>query len=133
MKTKLDTREKLSISWVVVMFNMAFADILSFYIPGKQEELAIYAGDTPVQQLMLVAAIILEIPMLMIFLSRVLAYKINRWANIIVGILMILFVVGPEIGNDSVDPHYIFIGMVEVIFMAFIIWTATKWTNTMNS
>jgi len=35
------------------------------------------------QVAMLVFAMIVEIPIAMIFLSRVLKYKVNRWANII--------------------------------------------------
>ncbi|BCL61734.1 hypothetical protein DGMP_24270 [Desulfomarina profundi] len=133
MTTKLDTKTKLSTLWIVVMFNMAYADILSFYIPGKHEELAAFAGDTPVSQLMLAGAIVLEIPILMIFLSRILNYNANRWANIIAGISMIMFAVGPEIGNDSIDPHYIFIATVEILCMLLIIRTALKWPSPENA
>ena len=129
IQDKLETRIKLSLLWILIMFNMAFADILSFYIPDKQAELEKYVGDTAIHQFMLVAAIILEMPILMIFLSRILEYKINRWLNIIVGILMIFFIIGPEIGNDSINPHYLFLGMVEVVLLVFIIWTASKWAT----
>ncbi len=132
MTIKLDTEIKLSTLWIVIIFNMAYADILSLNIPDISEELATFAGDTPITQLMLAGAIILEIPILMIFLSRVLVYKVNRWANIMVGIAMIIFVVGPEITNDSINPHYIFIATVEVICMFCIIWTAWKWQNISN-
>ncbi|MCF6199788.1 MAG: DUF6326 family protein [Hyphomicrobiaceae bacterium] len=127
MKTQSETKAKLSTLWIVIMFNMAFIDILSFYIPGKQEELAAFAGDTPIAQLMLGGAIVLQIPILMIFLSTIMPYSLNRWANIIVALLMIAFVVGPEIGNAAVSPHYIFMGAVEVLFMLYIIWTSWKW------
>jgi len=130
MTKKLNTATKLSTLWIVIMFNMAYADILSLNIPDVSEELASFAGDTPISQLMLAGAIILEIPILMIFLSRILKYKVNRWANIIVAIAMILFVIGPEVSNDSINPHYLFIGTVEVICMLTIIWTAWKWPKT---
>ena len=125
----INTKSRLSTLWIVVMFNMAFADILSFYIPGKQEELAAFAGDTPISQLMLGGAIMVEIPILMIFFSTVMSYTLNRWANIFVAILMIAFVVGPEIGNDAINPHYLFIGTIEVIFLLYILWTSWSWKN----
>lgn len=75
---------KLSILWVFVMFNMAFADIVGFMNPGVLEEIMTGAGQIQVTQgLMLVFSIILEIPIAMILLSRVLKYRANRWANII--------------------------------------------------
>jgi hypothetical protein len=55
------------------MINMLMADILSLYIPGALDELASFAGDTPIPQLMLGGAVIMEIAIVMIVLSHVLA------------------------------------------------------------
>jgi Sec-independent protein secretion pathway component TatC len=71
----------------------------------------------------LIAAILLEIPIAMIFLSRVLRYRSNRWANIIAGAITIVFV----IGGGSTDLHYIFFATIEVVTMALIVWYAWKW------
>lgn len=120
-----DVKVKLSTLWVVVMLNMIMADVLSLYIPGALEELTGFAGDTPIPQIMLFAAIMMEIPIAMIFLSRVLKYRANRWANIIAGVITILFVVG----GGSTSPHYIFIAAIEVACMLLIIWYAWKWPN----
>jgi hypothetical protein len=120
-----DTKVILSTLWIVVMINMAYADILSLHIPGILEELAVFAGETPITQLMLIGAIMTEIPIAMIFLSRVLMYKVNRWANIITSVITIAYVVG---GGKSY-PHYIFIATIEVVCMLLIIWYAWKWRN----
>jgi len=122
---KLDTKIILSTLWIIVMFNMAFADILALYIPGIHEEIASFSGDTPISHLMLIGAIIHQIPIFMIFLSRILEYKINRLLNIITGIITITYV----IGGGSLMPHYIFIAIIEVACMLLIIWTAWKWKN----
>ena len=108
---KIDTTVLLSTLWIVVMINMLKADILSLYIPGAAEELARTAGDTPITTLMLGGAIMMEISIVMIILSRVLKYRVNRWANIIVGIITIAFI----LGGAAPYPHYIFIGIVETI------------------
>jgi len=120
-----NVKERLSILWIIVMFNMAYADILGLYIPGTLEELAEFAGDIPIAQLMLAGAIIVEIPIIMIILSRVLKYQVNRWTNIFAGALTIFFV----IGGGSTNPHYIFIATIEVVCLSLIIWYAWKWSN----
>jgi len=122
---KIDTKVLLSTLWIVVMINMLKADILSLYIPGAYEEFIKFAGDTPVTQLMLGGAIMMEISIVMILLSRVLNYQINRWANIITAVITIVFVVG----GGSTYPHYLFIAAVEIICLLLIIWFAWKWPN----
>ena len=126
MNTMKNTKTLLSTLWIVVMINMLKADILSLYIPGTLDDLAKFAGETPITQLMLGGAIMMEISIVMIFLSQILKYKANRWANIIVGVLTILFVVG----GGSPYPHYIFIATIEVLCLLLIIGIAWKWRNT---
>ena len=86
---KIDTKALLSTLWIVVMINMLKADILSLYIPGAVDELVKFAGDIPVPLMMLGGAIMMEISILMIILSRVLKYGVNRWVNIIASIITI--------------------------------------------
>lgn len=124
---EMDIREKLSMLWIVVMFSMVFADILTFITPGVLEEMMTgYADEIQLGQGILLAfAILLEIPILMIFLSRVLKYKANRWANIIASIVTIIFV----IGGGSLYLHYIFFATIELVCMLLIICYAWKWSN----
>ena len=115
-----DMQVRLSTLWVFVMLNMLAADILSFMLPGFLEQ----AGEMQVTQgFMFVAAILMEIPMAMIVLSRMLAYRANRWVNIIAAVITIAFV----IGGGSTTLHYLFIGTIEVLCMLLIIWLAWKW------
>ena len=120
-----DMKVRFSTIWIVVMFNMVFADILSFMNSGFLKELMTgYAGEIQITQgFLLVAAIMLEIPIAMIFLSRVLKYRVNRWANIIAGAITIAFV----IGGGSTYLHYIFLATIEVVCMLLIVWYAWKW------
>ncbi|MBI5300985.1 MAG: hypothetical protein HY868_02530 [Chloroflexi bacterium] len=122
---KIDTQVLLSTLWDIVMLNMLMADILSLFIPGAADELAKTAGATPIPQLMLGGAIMMEISTVMIILSRVLKYGVNRWVNIITSIITIAFVVGGGVSY----PHYIFIATVEVICLLSIIWFAWKWRS----
>jgi hypothetical protein len=124
---RLDTKVLLSTLWIVVMINMLKADILSLNIPGALDEVAKTSASTgtPIPLLMLGGAIMMEISIAMIPLSRVLRYSINRWANIIVSIITIMFVVG----GGAFYPHYIFIAAVEVICLLLVVWFAWKWRN----
>ncbi len=122
---ELTIRAKLSLLWIMILFNMVFADILSLYIPGIHKELASFAGDTPIAHLMLIGAIIHQIPIFMILLSQVLSYKMSRWLNIVASLFTIAYVVG----GGSLLPHYLFIAGVEVLLMLYIIYTAWKWSE----
>ncbi len=125
IKGKINTKVLLSTLWIVVMINMLKADILSLYIPGATDEVAktSAATGTPIPLLMLGGAIMMEISIAMIILSRVLSFKVNRWVNIIVSLITIVFVVGGGVSY----PHYLFIAAVEVICLLLVIWFAWKW------
>ena len=117
-KNHSGTREKLSTLWIVVMFNMAFADILAFVLPEALNDMV--KGTTEVkitQELLLAMAVLVQIPIIMIYLSLVLSCKFNRWINIIAAIITISFV----IGGDSLYFHYIFFASIEVICMLMVI------------
>lgn len=112
------TKTRLSILWVVVMFNMVFADILTFIKPEALQKL--WAGQAGVQitdELLLVFAIVLEIPITMIVLSRVLQPEANRWANTAAAVITTLFVVG----GGSAALHYLFFAAIEIVCMALIV------------
>jgi len=119
----MNTKVKFSTLWIVVMINVAMADIFGFMVD-------LMAGQTvpeiQVPQVgMLIFAIIMEIPIAMIFLSRVLKYRANRWANIIASVITIAFV----ILGGSPELHYYFFAAVEIVCMLLIIRDAWKWSN----
>ncbi len=120
-----DRKALFSTLWIFVMFNMAFADIVGFMNPGALEDIMKGAvGFEITQELLLVFSVLLEIPIAMIFLSRVLKYRINRWANIIASVITILFVM---VGTISLS--YIFFATIEVVCMSLIVWYAWTWRN----
>jgi hypothetical protein len=127
---KIDTRTMLSILWVVVMINMLKADILSLFIPGAAEEVArtSAATGTPIPILMLGGAIMMELSIAMIILSRVLPYTFSRWVNIIISLITIAFVISGGVNY----PHYFFIATLEVAFLLIIAWKAWVWRNPQN-
>ena len=115
-----DLGTTLSTLWVVVMFNMVFADILTFITPGALQ--ALWSGQTGVhltRGVLLAFAILLEIPIAMIFVSRIAKPALNRWANTVAALITAAFV----IGGGSLDLHYVFFASVEVACLALIVWS----------
>jgi hypothetical protein len=123
---------RLSILWIFIMFNMVFADVLSFIYPGALKEvLTGYAGGVHVTPgFLLGAAVLTEIPIAMIVLSRVLKHGANRWANIVAGVITIAYVIG---GGSLNQIHYIFFAAMEVACALLIVWYAWKWRSPATS
>ena len=124
---KVDTKVMLSTLWIVVMINMLKADILSLFIPdavGEAGRTAASMGAT-IPQLMLAGAVMGQLGIAMIVLSRVLKFGINRWTNIVVAIVTLAYIWG---GMASY-PHYIFIAIVESLCLLLIVWFAWAWRH----
>lgn len=124
MNKKMSTQETLSTLWIVVMFTMIYADILTFISPGMMKEWM--EGNTEVkfmQPVFLILAILLQIPILMILLSRILNRKINRVFNIMASVITMLFIIGG--GSNSL--FYYFFASVEITCMLVIISISAKW------
>jgi hypothetical protein len=121
-KTK-DMKVILSTLWIVVMINMIYADIFTIIVELVNKNTF---NDIPgdVKIMMAISALVINIPIIMIYLSRVLPYKSNRLANIIVGIFTIIYVTG---GGHFVL-HYIIIACIEVVFLLLIIIKSWKWS-----
>lgn len=120
----MDVGTRVSTLWIVVMFNMIFADILTFEVPGFMQQL--WAGELGVQitpVVLLVFAILLEIPIAMIFLSRILNGGASRWANTVAAVITAAFVVG----GGTAYVHALFFAAVEVASLALIVWSV--WTR----
>lgn len=117
------TRIKLSALWVVVMFNITFADIVGFIHPGTLEKIIEGSFGFPVTPgLLLIFSVFLEIPIIMIFLCLILSDKPSRWLNTFAVILTTLFVVG----GGSATYSYVFFAAVEIAAMLAILWFVWK-------
>ena len=117
----MDIKTKLSTLWIVVMFNMVFADILGF-------AMTLMSGDLTPEVVvadwgMLIFAIILQVPILMIFFSRILKRSANRWVNLTAVVITTTFIVG----GASYDIVYYFFAGMEILGMALIVRYVWTW------
>jgi hypothetical protein len=119
--TGMDTKVKLSLLWIFVLFNIAYADILSLMDATSAIRKVIGGAPLPAGGL-IAGAVLMETAIAMVILSWLLSYKVNRWVNIVIGALNILAVV-----TGGHGPYYVFFATVEVVSMLLIIWFAWKW------
>ncbi len=111
----------LVLLWITMLFNMLFADIFSFMVEIVEGGVVDIPGN--VKTIMAIAGVITNFPILMIVLTWILPYKINRIANIATAIFTIVYI----IGGMAPLPHYYVIASVEIILLLIIIFKAIKW------
>ncbi|HKK57769.1 DUF6326 family protein, partial [Marinobacter sp.] len=132
VKNGTDRKIVLSTLWVFFIVNIIYADIISLmevtytgYDVTTAENFELVKSILSPAMLLLIA-IILELGMIMIVLSRVLRHAVNRWANIIVAIIQAL-VLTASLFVGSPDMYYIFFATVELTTLLFIVWYAWTW------
>ncbi|MDJ0617211.1 MAG: DUF6326 family protein [Calothrix sp. MO_192.B10] len=125
---KINVKIKLAALWAATMFCYLYADICSLFKPGIIEQ--IMAGQVSVfkinQAFLLGSAILMSIPAIMVFLSLILKSKINRYINIILGIVHIGIVITTML-MPGTWAYYLYYSVVEIVFLSLIVWYAWKW------
>lgn len=119
-----DIRITLVLLWIVVLFNMLFADIFGIMVELVEGDTLQIPGD--VKTIMGIAAVVTNVPILMIILSWALPFKANKWANISASLFTILYVVG----GGNLMPHYLIIAGIEVVLLLIILGMALKWRDS---
>ena len=129
-----DRKVVLSTLWVFAMFNYVYADILTLYFNSalqpqawKQFQSGQVGSIHITQGFVLVGAILMETAIAMVLLARVLPYRANRWANIIVGVIQTVEVGWSLTGPVYWNVFYFFFSAIEIACTLFIIWYAWTW------
>ncbi|MCK6580796.1 MAG: hypothetical protein L6Q98_22110 [Anaerolineae bacterium] len=119
----LDTRIILAGIWITVMLIYLLGDVLRIY-SGDMARMA--DADSSGTTKWLFAAIIMLIPILMVFLSLVLPQPISRWANIIVSVGFFLFILADMRSYPSAYDRLLFV--ISLIFNSVTVWYAWNWS-----
>jgi hypothetical protein len=123
-----DMKIRLSTLWIFAMFNYLYADVLTLMDSEVLKEIMTgsVGGVQMTPGFLLGAAILMETAIAMVVLSRVLEYKANRRANIIVGIIHTAAVfLSMFVGKPA--PYYLFFGTIEMACTSLIVWFAWNW------
>ncbi len=113
--------------WTSLMLCYIYGDYFGLYQPGKLQgmlEGRMGPLGRTTQGVLLGTSVLVAIPAVMVFLSLTLAPGLNRWANIILGLLYTLIMLVTMPGAWA---FYVFLGIVEVALSLLIVWTAWKW------
>ncbi len=121
---------KLSMLWILGEVTLLTFLVLEFMEQGVME--GIIAGNMRGLPLgpgtLLFYAVSLLIPLVMAFLSLTLKYSMNRWANIIVGIVYTGLYLMDLVAHLAVPYAYaILMGIASVVAQLLIVWYAWKW------
>jgi len=121
----IDVRIILSATWVCLMLTYLLGDVLRIFSGDFK------AGEmggkpfTMTQGMWLGISVLMLIPILMVVLSLMLPYSINRWANIIVAVFFFIFnLIGLPTYPSAYDKFLIVVGL---LFNLLTIWTAWNW------
>ena len=118
-----EMRIRLSALWVALMLTYLLGDVLRIF--SGDFEAGEMAGVQATQAMYLGIAILLVLPVVMVFLSLTLNQPVNRWANIILAIVLFLFnLVGLPTYPSAYDKFLIVVGLV---WNVLTVWYAWKW------
>lgn len=123
-KYKIQPQSLLSTLWVFVLINMIFRDLHQLGKKSFLEEImsGVVNGINITDELMLVGGFLVEIPILMILLSRILPDKANKWANIIAGTITSLVLLSALPSADLDDVFFTIIEVVAILSIFRIAW-----------
>jgi hypothetical protein len=125
-------QSRLSTLWIFAVLNYLYCDVLTLMDPVLLKQfVAGYAGGFAITPGFLVgAAVLMEIPIGMILLSRVLrSHRANRWANIGAGAVMTVVQVASLFAGTGPAPYYVFFSIIEILCTALIVWYAWRWVS----
>ena len=104
------------------MLTYLLGDVLRIFAgdftPGELE------GKKMTQKMLFGMAIVMLLPIVMVFLSLTLQYSVNRWVNIIVAIFWLGFNLISLRGYSSVDKFLLFVSMG---LNVLTVWYAWNW------
>ena len=127
----LDMRSKLSALWLFVTLNHLYCDVAGLM---ERELLTGYptghVGGMEIDQgFLLGAGMLVEIPIAMVLLSRVLRWRASRWANIVAGAVMTVVQLWTLFVGGSPAMYYLLFSVIEIATTAFIVRSAWKWSE----
>lgn len=118
----------LSLLWIYLTLNYIYCDVFTLHLAKYLE--AFLTGDVGgmkiTEEFLLMFAVIMQIPVIMIVLSRFLTFTLNKYFNIIAGIIT-TSVQAFTVMMGGATLHYMFFSFFEIGTGLFIIYLAVTW------
>jgi hypothetical protein len=124
--SKVNVRIKISALWTSMLFVFAYVDLFGLYRSDIRADLEAgeVGGFTVNQAFLAGTTAYIVIPSLMVFGALVLRPRVNRIANIGLGIVYALTIVAGAVGEWG---YYILGSVIEVALLAAIVYYAWTW------
>lgn len=120
IKENIKPQTLLSTLWIFILFNMLLRDLHEFPTEGYIEELMTLKLSAPT---MLLYGFIVEIPILMVLLSRILKDRVNKWANIVAASVAMLGIASTLPAADLDDIFFALINIGALLTVMRTAWT----------
>lgn len=118
----VEPRAMLSSLWIFAVLTYLYGDVFTlFFMRGAQETtfaMPMSAVST--------FAILMEISVAMVLLARVLPHNINRWANVVAGVIHTALAAWSLTGSTPAPYTVMFMGLA-IACTLYIIWYAWSW------
>lgn len=122
-----DRKGLLSLLWIYLTVNYIYCDVFTLHLAEYLK--AFLSGESGGMQIteefLLAFAVVLQIPMIMIVLSRLLTFTLNKYFNIVAGIITTSIQAYTVTMGGTL--HYMFFSFFEVCTGLFIIYLAVTW------
>jgi hypothetical protein len=124
----LVSKMRISVLWFFVVVSDLANVLMSLAYPGVMEEL-MTAGESMGPELMFAGAIVILIPLVMAVLTLTLKDSMNRWLNIILGLVLTVIYFGNFVELSTTMPaaYILLLSIAGFIAPALIVWYAWKW------
>jgi hypothetical protein len=129
---KMSKSVLLSTLWIWVTVNYIFCDVVTLMNPRDLRNILDGKVGSLVmdEKFLLGASVMMEIPFVMILLSRVLPWATNRWMNVAAGVIMTLVQVSSLFAGTPPTLHYWFFSAMEILGTMVIVWQAWQWKQS---
>ncbi|WP_273273277.1 DUF6326 family protein [Maribacter polysiphoniae] len=123
----------LSLLWIYLTVNYIYCDVFTLHLTKYLE--AFLSGDVGgmkiTEEFLLIFSIVMQIPVIMIVLSRSLTFKLNKYFNIVAGIITTSIQAYTVTMGGTL--HYMFFSFFEICAGLLIIYLAITWKNEIGS
>ena len=130
----ISVKIKIAALWASVMFCYVYGDYFDLYRPGKLQGMlqgTMGPLGSVTQGVLFGTAVLMVVPSLMIFLSVALAPAVNRWLNIVAGLIYTLIMLLIAVSGGWL--FYRFLAVVEVALTSLVMWYAWRWPRQVAS
>lgn len=127
----INIKIKLSALWAGVTLCYLYCDYFELYVPEKVQ--GMISGENLLHSpaKLFIAAVVLAVPAVMVFLSILLKPIVSKWLNIVVGIVFTCMMVLIAFTYSEVwYTFYLFYAILESLITAIIVWLAWKWPKS---